>query len=70
MIIGNNLFVSDSQLASNIYPMIYLENNKDLALNSLAHLTEQESGITIRKAYTATSSRLSTKTPREWGVPR
>ena len=60
MIIGNNLFVSDSQLASNIYPMIYLENNKDLALNSLAHLTEQESGITIRKAYTATSSFTAT----------
>ena len=36
--------------------MIYIYNNKDLVLNSIADLTEQNQDITIRKDYLATST--------------
>ena len=61
VLIGENNFITDNQLSSNIYPMIYLENNKDIVLNSIAYLTEQQSGITIRKTHTATTSFTATE---------
>ena len=56
VIIGDNTFVSDYQVNSQVHPMIYLMNNKDLALNSIAYLTNNDKDITIRKDYTKTSS--------------
>ena len=35
--------------------MIFLANNKDLVLNSIAYLTDKDEDITIRKDYTKTS---------------
>ena len=49
IIFGDNNFVTDTQIASNINPMMFLENNADLALNSIAFLTDRENEITIRK---------------------
>ena len=36
--------------------MIFLGNNKDLMLNSIAYLTNNDQDITIRKDYTQTTS--------------
>ena len=60
VIFGDNNFVSDMQLASNIPPILGLYNNKDLALNSIAYLTEQKDSITIRKNHSAESSFTAT----------
>ena len=61
IIYGENFFVSDYQLSQNSqYPIIQLAyNNKDLALNSIAKLSDREEDITARKStgtvtYTAT----------------
>ena len=32
-------------------PMIFLENNADVALNSIAYLTDQDEDITIRNGF-------------------
>ena len=60
IIFGDNNFISDMQINSQVYPMIFMYDNKDLALNSIAYLTEQESDITIRKDYTNASSFTAT----------
>lgn len=60
IIYGNDYFVTDLQLASD--PMALLLNNMDLGLNSLAHLTENDVNITIRKSY---SDSKTTFTPSD-----
>lgn len=55
IIFGDNNFVSDIQISSQVNPMIFLANNKDLVLNSIAYLTDKDEDITIRKDYTKTS---------------
>lgn len=55
VIIGDNNFVSDLQITSQVRPMLLLGNNKDLMLNSVAYLTENTQDITIRRAYTQIS---------------
>lgn len=64
VLIGDNNFLSDIQIANGVYPMIFLYDNKDLALNSIAYLTNQDSGITIRKNYTNTSSFTATQSQK------
>lgn len=60
VIYGENYFVSDYQLMQNSqYPAIELENNRNLALNSIAYLVDKPENITARKTtgtviYTAT----------------
>lgn len=61
VIFGDNNFVSDIQIHSQVNPMIFLENNKDVALNSIAYLTDQDEDITIRKDYTKISSFTATE---------
>ena len=61
VIIGDNNFISDIQIVSNAYPMIMLPyDNKDLALNAIAYLTDNDEGITIRKDYNNSSSFTAT----------
>ena len=60
VIFGDNNFVSDMQISSQVYPMIFLYDNKDLALNSISYLTDQDVSITIRKNYTKESSFTAT----------
>ncbi len=60
VIFGDNNFVSDMQLASNITPMLGLYNNKDVGLNSIAYLTDQDEGITVRKEREAQSDFTAT----------
>ena len=55
VIFGDNNFVSDIQLTSQTNPMLILANNKDLMLNSIAYLTNNDEDITIRKDYTKSS---------------
>ena len=55
VIFADNNFVSDLQISSQVNPMIFLANNKDLMLNSIAYLTDNDKDITIRKNYTKTS---------------
>lgn len=62
-VIANNFFVSDYQVTigdNNVYPITFY-NNKDYILNTIAELTENENGISIRKdtglvTYTATEA--------------
>ena len=61
VIFGDNNFVSDIQISSQVNPMIFLEGNKDLMLNSIAYLTDQDQDITIRKNYTSVSSFTATE---------
>ena len=63
IVYSNNMFVTDIQLAiENNYVAAYgLYNNKDLALNSIAYLTDRDDTIMIRKntettTYTVTNS--------------
>ena len=51
IIYGNDYFITDSQLSQEIAPMIMLENNRDLVLNSLSYLNNRDVDITIRKSY-------------------
>ena len=60
IIYGENNFISDMQISSQVYPMIFLEDNKDVVLNSIAYLTDKEEDITIRKDYTKESSFTAT----------
>lgn len=61
VIYGDNNFISDIQINNQVNPMIFLENNKDVMLNSIAYLTEQDEDITIRKDYTRASSFTATE---------
>lgn len=61
VIFGDNNFVSDIQINSQVNPMIFLGNNKDVMLNSIAYLTDQDEDITIRKDYTKVSSFTATE---------
>lgn len=60
VIYGENYFVSDYAVSKNYNtPFFYIYNNKDLAINSMAYLTDRQQDITIRKStetitYTAT----------------
>ncbi len=60
VIFGENNFVSDMQISRQVNPAIFLANNKDLMLNSIAYLTNNDQDITIRKDYTATSQLTAT----------
>ena len=60
VIFGDNNFISDIQIVSQIGPMVGLYNNKDLVLNSIAYLSDQDEGITIRKAQSSQSSFTAT----------
>lgn len=60
VIFGDNNFVSDVQIVSQVNPMIFLANNKDLMLNSIAYLTDNNEDITIRKDYTKSSDFMPT----------
>lgn len=54
IIYGNDYFISDYpiQIASEYQQTVFsLLNNKDVALNSLAYLTNNDQDITIRKSY-------------------
>ncbi len=55
VIFGDNNFISDIQLTSQTNPMVFLANNKDLMLNSIAYLTNNDQDIIIRKDYTKSS---------------
>ena len=47
---GENYFITDVPMGQNSQtPLIRVADNKDLALNSLADLTEREDDITVRK---------------------
>lgn len=48
---ANEKFITDIQLSSDTYPMIYQYNNADLFLNSIAYLTDNDEDITLRKSY-------------------
>ena len=56
VIFGDNNFISDIQITSQTNPMLILANNKDLMLNSIAYLTNNDEDITIRKDYTKSSN--------------
>ncbi len=60
IIYGENNFISDAQISSQIPPMIMIYNNKDLVLNSIAYLTDTNEDITIRKNYSQVSSFTAT----------
>ncbi len=50
IIYGENVFISDYTIANNSSaPIISIYYNKDLALNSMAYLTEREDDIQVRK---------------------
>lgn len=54
IIYGNDYFITDQILSDNSGNksyMIYLANNADLGLNSIAYLTNTDQDITIRKSY-------------------
>lgn len=61
VIYGDNNFISDIQINNQVNPMIFLGNNKDVMLNSIAYLTDQDEDITIRKDYTKMSSFTATE---------
>ena len=61
VIFGDNNFISDLQITNNTYPLVLLPyDNKDLGLNSIAYLTDNDKGITIRKDYNNVSSFTAT----------
>lgn len=65
IIYGNDYFITDQGLSDNSgnqYYMIYLANNADLCLNSLASLTNMDQDITIRKNY---SDSITSFTPTD-----
>ena len=64
ILFGNDYFISDFKVQYGQYqiPVIDLANNKDVALNSIAYLTNNDQDITIRKSYTDSQT---TFTPTE-----
>ena len=59
---GNDLFVTDYAItdgAGNNSYMIYLYNNADLALNSIAYLTNNDQDLTIRKNYSDSETKFT-----------
>ena len=60
VIFGENNFISDLQISEGLNPMIFQGHNKDAVLNSISYLTEQDTGITIRKDYYGASSYTAT----------
>lgn len=58
IVYSNNIFITDYQIAiSAVYAQYALDfyNNEDLALNSIAYLTDRENMITIRKNVETTT---------------
>lgn len=54
IIFGNDYFISDQIMqdtSGNQYVTLYLANNADVVLNSIAHLTNNDEDIIIRKSY-------------------
>ncbi len=54
IIYGNDAFITDTPIrdgSGNTSYMVYIFNNADLALNSIAYLTKNDQDITIRKSY-------------------
>ena len=64
IIYGNDIFISDAPIAigQSQVSVFYLFNNADVALNSIAYLTNNDQEITIRKSYTDSQT---TFTPSE-----
>ena len=60
IIYGDNNFITDLRVNSQVYPIIGFYDNKDVVLNSIAYLTDTDEDITIRKDYTQTSSFTAT----------
>ncbi len=61
IIFGNTDFISDEPIVNNAYPLVLLPyNNKDLVLNSIAYLTDNDKGITIRKDFNNVSNFTAT----------
>ena len=59
IIFGENNFITDYPIGNSNTPVLALEHNKDLILNSMAYLVDREEDITARKStgrvtYTAT----------------
>lgn len=59
VIFGENNFITDYPIGNSGTPVLVLEHNKDLMLNSMAYLVDRQEDITARKstgtvAYTAT----------------
>ena len=59
LIYGENNFITDYPIGNSSTPIIALEHNKDLLLNSMAYLSDRQEDITARKStgtvtYTAT----------------
>lgn len=51
IIYGNEYFITDYAISEYVNPMIYIYNNKDLFLNSIAYLNDRDEDLTIRKDY-------------------
>lgn len=62
---ADNNFVSDVQINNQTYPLIFLKDNKDVVLNSIAYLTNQDDDITIRKNHTNVSSFTATEAQKQ-----
>ena len=59
IIFGENNFITDYPIGNSNTPVLVLEHNKDLMLNSMAYLVDRQEDITARKStgtvtYTAT----------------
>ena len=62
IIFGDNSFISDELVVNNTYPLVLLPyDNRNLALNSIAYLTDNDKGITIRKNYNNSSNFTATE---------
>ena len=65
LVCTNGLFISNYivQALSANYPLSYIGNNKDLAINSIANLADKE-GLTIRKEILAQATYIPTETEK------
>ena len=62
IIFGEISFISDEPIVNNTYPLVLLPyDNRNLALNSIAYITDNDKGITIRKKYNNSSNFSATE---------
>lgn len=77
IICASNLFITDYNnvpIGTQNVPMVYLYNNSDIVLNSIAYLSKREDAITIRKntnvvTYTATEQQNNIIQAIIFGIP-
>ena len=55
ILFGNDYFITDMQISSYYNPMVFIYNNADLFLNSVAYLTDNDEDITLRKNQTSSN---------------